>query len=640
MTFGMSVAPLSGIRGNLVKRILLVTALLVASSVQAATFIVNTTANVTTADPNRCISPTVTCSLRDAVGVANQTAGADNITFGVTGTIYLSDGLGVYESLTVTGPIILDMGGKSVNIFSLDSSVTDQLLTISNVTMRNGADPVLYVVGTNSATINSSVITNISDSGIYFSGKNLIIRDSIIKNNTQTVDWAVGGGIHIQADAVQSVSIEKSVIANNILSGRTSMGGGVYVDAGNAAVSIQNSTINNNKADLSGGGLHIASGHLLLNFDTITGNVATLGGGLTKNSPFNASSATIEIRNSLVAGNLLKNTPGADGPDCYGIVRSGDYNFFKGPVTRCTIEGVTAHNITGQDPFLVASVDLEGFAYAYYPTADPNNPINISQALDKIPMASCTLLDGSLAGDQRGFSRPIYVGAVGSCDIGAVEVGCGNGNQETGETCDDGRSNSNTVPSACRTICKNPKCGDGVVDAGEACDGGKDCRSDCTIASCGDGRLDAGEACDNGAANSNDIADACRKSCVLPSCGDGVKDAVESCDDGNANNNDGCLAGCKAAKCGDGVVQNGVEACDDGNIADGDGCSSACQIEVTAPPVVVEAATTASIQPAEQPAVKVERAETESKVTAPVAPTTASAPAEPAASGGCSLILP
>ena len=50
----------------------------------------------------------------------------------------------------------------------------------------------------------------------------------------------------------------------------------------------------------------------------------------------------------------------------------------------------------------------------------------------------------------------------------------------------------------------------------------------------------------------------------------------EACDDGNADPTDGCLPGCLAARCGDGVVYAGEEQCDDGNAVDDDACSNAC----------------------------------------------------------------
>ena len=98
---------------------------------------------------------------------------------------------------------------------------------------------------------------------------------------------------------------------------------------------------------------------------------------------------------------------------------------------------------------------------------------------------------------------------------------CGNGKIETGETCDTGASNSDTLADACRT--------------------------DCSVAGCGDQVIDTGEACDEGTSNSDTDADACRTTCVVASCGDGVVDSGEACDDQNQNDDDGCLATCACA---------------------------------------------------------------------------------------------
>ncbi|WP_373047753.1 DUF4215 domain-containing protein [Vulgatibacter sp.] len=165
-----------------------------------------------------------------------------------------------------------------------------------------------------------------------------------------------------------------------------------------------------------------------------------------------------------------------------------------------------------------------------------------------------------------------------SCGDGFIQVGV--------EDCDDGAANSDTTPGACRTTCEMASCGDGTIDPNETCDDGAAnsdtepgaCRTNCALATCGDGVIDEGEACDDGAANSNGTPDACRTTCTLPTCGDAVKDSGEACDDGNENQNDGCLAGCVAATCGDGIIRIGVEECDDG-AANSDETPGACRTD-------------------------------------------------------------
>ena len=97
---------------------------------------------------------------------------------------------------------------------------------------------------------------------------------------------------------------------------------------------------------------------------------------------------------------------------------------------------------------------------------------------------------------------------------------CGDGILNTGESCDDGAANSDSMADACRTDCREPTCGDGVADTGEQCDDGGD--------------------------NSDTEPDACRSTCLSPSCGDDVTDVIagEECDDGNLTSNDLCSSGC------------------------------------------------------------------------------------------------
>ncbi len=51
-----------------------------------------------------------------------------------------------------------------------------------------------------------------------------------------------------------------------------------------------------------------------------------------------------------------------------------------------------------------------------------------------------------------------------SASVSTIFDQCGNGVVETGEQCDAGSNNSDTVPGACRTTCVLPHCGDGIID--------------------------------------------------------------------------------------------------------------------------------------------------------------------------------
>lgn len=110
---------------------------------------------------------------------------------------------------------------------------------------------------------------------------------------------------------------------------------------------------------------------------------------------------------------------------------------------------------------------------------------------------------------------------------------------------------------------------------------------------CGNGILELGETCDDG----NTIAgDGCSATCIDETaavCGNGSVETGETCDDGNTTNGDGCSAICQTETiivvssggggriisiCGNSVIE-GVEQCDDNNRIDGDGCDSMCKLE-------------------------------------------------------------
>lgn len=76
-----------------------------------------------------------------------------------------------------------------------------------------------------------------------------------------------------------------------------------------------------------------------------------------------------------------------------------------------------------------------------------------------------------------------------------VPPGCGNGEVETGEECDDGAGNSDTAPDACRMNCAAAHCGDGVRDSAEACDGADFGASSCADFGGAEGALTCGADC-------------------------------------------------------------------------------------------------------------------------------------------------
>jgi len=134
-----------------------------------------------------------------------------------------------------------------------------------------------------------------------------------------------------------------------------------------------------------------------------------------------------------------------------------------------------------------------------------------------------------------GYAAAGNLGCLAGCffDVTGCGAVCGNGTTEPGEQCDDGASNSDTAPDACRTNCAPARCGDGVKDTSEACDS-----ADLGGQSCSDfGYVDpAGLAC-NGVCGMDTTG-------CNPVCGNGAIEPGELCDDQNTANVDGCSAAC------------------------------------------------------------------------------------------------
>jgi len=199
--------------------------------------------------------------------------------------------------------------------------------------------------------------------------------------------------------------------------------------------------------------------------------------------------------------------------------------------------------------------------------------------------------NGSVEGREVCDDGNNVTGDYCATDCRSIIGSCGDGTlQASEEECDDGSGNSNSLPDACRTDCRQAHCGDGTIDTAEVCDDGNiaagdDCSSDCLVATgpCGDGSVQPTEECDDGPSNSDTTPNACRTSCLLPACNDGVADSGEVCDDGSAGADDYCSDDCLTAfSCGDSAIQTAFEECDDGG-ANSDTTPDACRSDCALP---------------------------------------------------------
>ena len=204
--------------------------------------------------------------------------------------------------------------------------------------------------------------------------------DHFVIQNGRT---ALGGGIFAGSD---TLTLNNSSVINNVA---TDSGGGILLDG---FLTLNNSTISGNKASSNGGGVWFSYGTLALNINnsTITDNSANQGGGL-----FIASPDSGMIGNSIIANNTA-----ATGPDCLGTINTSDHNII-GNTSDCTVTAGTGDQFNVNP--LISAYPLGVSAY--------HALLDGSPAIDAGDPTTC------LSTDQRGVSRPQGV----ACDIGAYE---------------------------------------------------------------------------------------------------------------------------------------------------------------------------------------------------------------------------
>ncbi|MFN8595361.1 MAG: choice-of-anchor Q domain-containing protein [Anaerolineae bacterium] len=381
----------------------------VAPVAQAALITVNTTADEYNTDGD--------CSLREAIIAANTDTAVDACPAGNgADTIDLPAGMYVLSIAPTTGDDAasgdlditanLTIAGSGPVVTTIEANGLDRVLEVSNgsqvsisrLTLQGGNTTTTgsAVRLTGSSTLNLTAVrvtTNVGSAAIYvINGSNLKVFGSRIENNTS-------GGVYLQPNVI--ANIRDSTLSNNT----SSLGGGAIYSLGTLA--LVNSTLSGNTADSSGGGL-LNTGTASLYNVTIVSNTVTIGsGGATGGGLYNHISATLTLRNSLIANNIDASTFQVFN-DCSGTVTSEGYNLIE-DTTGCTINGVTTGNITGSDPNVGALANNGGPTFTHALNAG-SPAINAGDILGCRDEAHSLLLT-----DQRGYLRN------GTCDIGAYE---------------------------------------------------------------------------------------------------------------------------------------------------------------------------------------------------------------------------
>lgn len=374
--------------------------------------------------------------------------GADTITFGgLSGTITIAadgTGLGAVDGeLTIDGPgadrLTIDFdGGRGFETPGRGAQITIRGLTVTG----SGAHSGLLVSGGDAVVVEEMVWTGntSTENGAAIrvsEGASLTATRSAFVGNTCTGTSGYSSGAAIWSEGVLAVR-DCAFVGNH----STTDGGAVLVGAG-AVATLVNSTFSGNSG-WNGGGLAVVNkfGHptgpsALVVQCTFAENTASgVGGGLSLEGT--SGEGGLIVRGSVVA----RNTAAGGGPDCdnaYGgsaTITSLGYNLL-GIGDGC---GSTVPAEGDRVGTLVAPLDA-GLGPLLGAGSHP--PVAGSPLIDAIPAAACLDDAGKpLLADQRGAPRPAdgHVGVADACDIGAHEIGCGDGQVDAGEECDDGNA--------------------------------------------------------------------------------------------------------------------------------------------------------------------------------------------------------
>lgn len=335
-------------------------------AVQTYNLVVSTISDST--DPSTSCDGSDTCSLRDALNLANSHGAGDVVTVtGLQGTIALGSPLpDVTSDLNIDGP--------GANLFSISGGGAYQVFNITNPNGITNFSGLTIANGSSSS----------DGGGISNNGSVLTLNNCAFSNNSAT-KGASGGGLANLNTAGTATVTSCTFSGNNALNGAATYNLGTLV--------VENSTFNGNTASgtgSSGGGI-FNQGPAEVASSTVVGNTAGAGGGITNNAP-----GTISVVNSLVAGNTDTVSPG---DDCSACGTQGAFNLIS----------------TAATPVSASQVMVSPLAYnGLNQTVQTMLPLPGSPA---IQTGDPTQLESALTTDERQLPRTIN----GKLDLGAVE---------------------------------------------------------------------------------------------------------------------------------------------------------------------------------------------------------------------------
>ena len=270
------------------------------------------------ANASDCVTPVAnSCSLRDALAAANTNGDVIVFDAALSGqTISLSQGqLLITAGITITGlgstNLTVDAASNS-RVFYVQSTADGAEVLMSGLSVINGDAGSDYGGGLYDAHDSDLTLTDVSitgcvadyGGGIYVGRNNGTVKivDSTISDNYAT---ETGGGLYTDGDG-------DLIITNSTFDGNSSGSGGGAGELGNSGnITITDSTFSNNTAYGQGGALYIESGSSVdvsISGSTFSDNAAnTSAGGAI--SAFNSGSFT--VTSSTFSGNQTTDWGGA-----------------------------------------------------------------------------------------------------------------------------------------------------------------------------------------------------------------------------------------------------------------------------------------------------------------------------------------
>jgi len=329
------------------------------------------------------------CTLRAAVQEANALNGRQTI---LAPGLYTITNTGGGDDIGATGDLDindeLNLFGSVAGASRIDGNAQDRVLdiradaAIAHLRLQNGAP----------AAANGGAVQVSGGLG------NVATLIGVRLNANMAVH---GGGIAVDNARAELFA---SLADGNVISGR---GGGAYLTGAGATLSLLDSALTDNRADGDGGGAHVASGALDLQYATIARNYSVngFGGGLHA-----AAGNVPTVNRSIVADNTHGAMPVSD--DCNGSF-SGDRNLI-GNDSACLGMGANSQlNVpAGLTPVLVGGA-VHGV---------PMPGLAVGSLAHGAELGECPRVDGrELLQDGLGRPRPTIISGGRRCSTGAVQ---------------------------------------------------------------------------------------------------------------------------------------------------------------------------------------------------------------------------